>query len=147
VSPLAHPHPTPHTRTPCTLSAQIVVWGLKRMEWLGSSSREFWRNLLVHVQGLAADPSRRVVITGHGFAGSIGAIVGALSGQPALVLSGPGLGISRLRFGVSANDIEDVVTAVSPQGDIVAAVDLHLGWWSPPRRAPPLLLLSSHWTL
>eukprot|EP00736_Rhodelphis_marinus_P000972 Rmarinus@m.15552 len=74
---------------------------------------------------LDADPNASVVITGHSLGGGVASIVGADLHIPAVVFCAPGIYLSRDKFGLDKDDVNDYTTNVWHGSDLVPAADLH----------------------
>ena len=69
----------------------------------------------------------QVLLTGHSLGGGLAKIVGSLSGHTAVSFSGPGLLLSRYRFGISAESLIEHTVSVVPTHDLVPRIDIHGG--------------------
>lgn len=65
----------------------------------------------------------RLLITGHSLGGGMASLAGATSAVKAVSFSGPGLYWSVDRFGITQDALEEYVTIVKPQYDLVPRVD------------------------
>jgi len=69
----------------------------------------------------------RVLVTGHSLGGGMAALAASLNHLPGVSFSGPGLKFNSWRFGVSELALQQHVTTIKPDYDIVPAVDTLLG--------------------
>lgn len=82
----------------------------------GSTCRYYYDQLYDYVQSkLLSDPALsgyRLVFTGHSLGGGVAQIVGARLRRPAVTFSAPGVVLSRRKFRISLDDINDFLLNV-----------------------------------
>jgi hypothetical protein len=72
-------------------------------------------------------PPHNVLFVGHSLAGGLAQILGATLGHPVVSVSGPGVGYSRIAFGLPRDAAYSLVTHLRPEMDPIPAVDKLVG--------------------
>jgi putative lipase involved disintegration of autophagic bodies len=93
--------PVVETLCACLQSAFQLIHRMEWLETLFTVTTPLWNSVIDYIHESVEPRTRSIVLVGHGFGGGLAKIVGALTGYPALSISGPGLFFTRCALWVT----------------------------------------------
>jgi len=101
-----------------------LIWYTNFLETAPSSELSYIEDLVDFIKALKSKHHGSPIgLTGHSLGGGVAMIIGAKEKIPAVAISGPNSWLSRFKFGISKERLEQYSLNIIPRGDPVPQID------------------------